>query len=203
LPASADVLLAGWSTAPALWLALLEAVALYTYGVHTLHDQGRRWNRWRRVSYAGGLLAIAVALVSPLAAHDEQFAVHMVQHMLLGMLGPLLLAFSAPITLRLRVLRPRPRRRLVWLLHSPAVRVLANPLTATTLFVVGLYAVYFTPVYDATLRHPCSTTSCTSTSSSQAVCSPGRLWPSIRSRVSGPIASVSSSCSSPWPGTKR
>ena len=147
-------MLDGWSTAAALWLALLGAAALYTYGVHALHDRGRRWSPWRSLSYAGGLLAIAVALVSPLAAHDEQFPVHMVQHMLLGMLGPLLLAFSAPITLGLRVLRPRPRRRLVWLLHSPAVRVLGNPLTATTLFLLGLYAVYFTPVYDATLRDP-------------------------------------------------
>jgi putative membrane protein len=144
----------GWASAPWLWGPLLGSAALYAYAVYALSARGKRWSPWRSISYAGGLLAIAIALVSPLAAHDELFPVHMVQHMLLGMLGPLLLAFSAPVTLALRTLPRAGRKRMVWLLHSRAIWVLAHPLTATTLFLGGIYGVYFTRIYDDTLRHP-------------------------------------------------
>jgi putative membrane protein len=143
-----------WPIAPGPWLALICAAGAYAAGVRALHRRGRPWNPWRTTAYAAGLLAIAVALVSPLASHDELFPVHIAQHMLLGMLGPLLLALSAPVTLALRTL-PRPARRtLVAVLHSRAAAVLTHPATVTVLFVAGLVGLYFTPLYDQTLRHP-------------------------------------------------
>jgi putative membrane protein len=143
-----------WPTAFGPWLALVCAGAAYAAGVRALHRRERPWSQWRTGAYAAGLLAIAVALVSPLASHDELFPVHMAQHMLLGMLGPLLLALSAPVTLALRTL-PRPaRRQLVKALHSRAAAALAHPATATLLFVGGLIGLYFTPLYEQTLRHP-------------------------------------------------
>ena len=143
-----------WPTAFGPWLALVCAGAAYAAGVRALRRRGRRWNQWRTCAYAAGLLAIAVALVSPLASHDELFPVHMAQHMLLGMLGPLLLALSAPFTLALRTLPRHARRQLVKVLHSRAAAALAHPATATLLFVAGLVGLYFTPLYDQTLRHP-------------------------------------------------
>lgn len=147
-------MLSGWSTVPWLWLSLLIGAVGYAYGVHALGARGRRWSLWRTLSYVGGLVSIATALVSPLAAHDNLFAVHMIQHMLLGMLGPLLLAFSAPVTLALRALPSAGRKRAVRLLHSRPVWALTHPLTATMLFLGGIYGVYFTPVYSASLRDP-------------------------------------------------
>jgi len=93
------------------------------------------------------------ALASPLATL-ERFSVHMAQHMLLGMAGPLLLSLSAPVTLALRTLPRRPRRTLVELLHAPALAWIAHPLSATALFVGGLAALYFMPLYRRTLHHP-------------------------------------------------
>ncbi|MDQ6842585.1 MAG: cytochrome c oxidase assembly protein, partial [Actinomycetota bacterium] len=81
-------MLEGWSTAPWLWIPYLAAAAVYSYGIHLLHVRGRRWSRWRSLSFLSGVVTIAVALVSPLSAHDEKFSVPMVQHILLGMLGP-------------------------------------------------------------------------------------------------------------------
>jgi putative membrane protein len=126
----------------------------YALGVRRLRRRGKRWSRWRSVSYGAGLTAVAVALVSPLAAHDEDFRVHMLQHMLLGMLAPLLLALSAPMTLALRYMPPRARRPAVRVLHSRLVHVLAHPLTASTIFVAGMVGLYFTPLYNETLDHP-------------------------------------------------
>jgi putative membrane protein len=143
-----------WPVAPGPWLALACAGVAYFAAVRSLRRRGRPWRRWRTVAFAAGLLAIAAALVSPLATRDELFTAHMAQHMLLGMLGPVLLALSAPVTLALRTL-PRPTRRtLVSVLHSQAVAVVSHPATATALFVGGLIGLYFTPLYDQTLRHP-------------------------------------------------
>jgi putative membrane protein len=143
-----------WPFAPGPWLALACAGTAYLAGVRRLRRRRRPWNRWRTLAFAGGLLALAAALASPLAAHDERFTVHVAQHMLLGMLGPVLLALSAPVTLALRTL-PRPARaRLVSLLHSRAAAVLSAPVVAAGLFAGGLIALYCTPLYDQTLRHP-------------------------------------------------
>jgi putative membrane protein len=143
-----------WPLAPGPWLALVCAAAAYGIGVRSLRRRRRPWNPWRTVSYGAGLLAIASALVSPLAARDEHFNVHMLQHLLLGMLGPVLLALSAPITLALRTLPTSARRGLVSVLHSRAVALLAHPMTATVVFVAGIVGLYFTPLYDQTVDHP-------------------------------------------------
>ncbi|HEY6396922.1 MAG TPA: cytochrome c oxidase assembly protein [Solirubrobacteraceae bacterium] len=148
------MLLDGCSPDPAPWLPLVLAGGLYGVGVHRLHIRGRHWSPWRSASYYTGLLAIAAALISPLAAHDELFAVHMVQHLLLGMLGPVLLSLSAPVTLALRTLPRKSRRPLVRLLHSRVLGMLAHPLTAAFLFAAGVYLLYLTPLYAQTLRHP-------------------------------------------------
>jgi putative membrane protein len=147
-------MLSGWSSAPGLWLALLTPGALYYYGVARVHRRARRWSPWRTLSYSGGLLAIAAALVSPIAGHDEDFAVHMAQHLLLGMLAPLLLALSAPMSLALRTLPRSPRRLLLKILHSRELAGLAHPIAATALFVGGLFVLYASPLYAYTLRYP-------------------------------------------------
>src|SRR5260370_31020039 len=98
--------LSDWPVEPVLWVSLLVAAIGYALGVRRLRGRGKRWSHWRSFSYGAGLTAVAVALVSPLAAHDEDFRVHMIQHMLLGMLGPLLLALSSPMTLALHYIPP-------------------------------------------------------------------------------------------------
>jgi putative membrane protein len=146
-------LLYGWTLAPLPVLAVAIAGGLYAAGVMRVARRDVRWPRGRTVLFALGLLAIAVALVSPLASEDERFPIHVVQHLLLGMIAPLLLALSAPITLLLRAVPPRRRRAVVRVLHSP-LRVLGDPITAGALNVAGLYVLYLTPLYAATLTHP-------------------------------------------------
>ena len=70
-----------------------------------------------------GLVAIGVALLSPIEAYEGSlFSVHMVQHLLLMLVAPPLLLGGGPITLTLRVSTPTIRRRLLWVLHSPVVQ---------------------------------------------------------------------------------
>jgi putative membrane protein len=147
-------MLGRWPIDPGLWLAFVGTGGVYAAGVLRLHARGRRWRPVRSACFAAGLLVVATALISPLATRDEAFPVHMVQHMLLGMLGPLLLALSAPVTLALRT-APRPARRaLVNVLRSRVVQGAAHPAVAVGSFIVGLIGLYFTPLYGATISHP-------------------------------------------------
>jgi putative membrane protein/putative copper resistance protein D len=83
------------------------------------------------------------------------FSLHMIQHMVLSMLSPILLLLGAPITLALRALPPSsvrgrlgPRELLVKLLHSRYVRVISSPVFTIPVFIASLYGVYFTPLFD-------------------------------------------------------
>jgi putative membrane protein len=143
-----------WTLAPLPLAGLAAGAALYATGVARLARRGVCWPKGRSALFGLGLLAVAVALVSPLASLDERFSVHVVQHLLLGMLAPLLFALAAPVTLLLRVLPPRRRSGVVRVLHSRPLRLTSDPLAAGTLNVAGLYLLYLTPLYAATLTHP-------------------------------------------------
>jgi cytochrome c oxidase assembly factor CtaG len=134
---------------------LLASAALYLYGVHRLRSRGDAWPAGRTAAFvAGGLGSIAVVTVTGIEAYDTTLlSVHMVQHMVLAMVGPIFLALGAPTTLALRVLPPRGRRALLAVLHSRYVRVLTFPLVAFAIFIVNPFVLYFTELYRATLEH--------------------------------------------------
>ncbi|CAM5645013.1 Membrane protein OS=Streptomyces antimycoticus OX=68175 GN=SSPO_018330 PE=4 SV=1 [Streptomyces antimycoticus] len=82
------------------------------------------------------------------------FSVHMVQHMIISMVSPILLLLGAPVTLTLRALpaagrgRKGPRELLVALLHSRYMRIISHPAFTIPLFIASLYALYFTSLFD-------------------------------------------------------
>ena len=69
------------------------------------------------VAFAAGLVVVVVATQSGLAAYDRVlFSLHVVQHLLFGMVAPLLLVLGAPVTLALQAepphrAAPAPARR--------------------------------------------------------------------------------------------
>jgi cytochrome c oxidase assembly factor CtaG len=136
-------------------LFLLVAAVLYGYGVLRLHQRGDSWPVGRTVAFvAGGLGSIAAVTVSGIEAYDDTLlSVHMVQHMVLGMVGPIFLALGAPVTLALRTMRRGPKRSLLGFLHSRFVRVLTFPLVAFGIFVANPFVLYFTGLYRLTLEH--------------------------------------------------
>jgi len=88
------------------------------------------------------------------------FSMHMVAHMLLSMLVPILLVLGAPVTLALRTLPsagrgkpPGPREWLLAALHSRVSRFLTHPIVATMLFVGGFYGLYLGGIFDATVSN--------------------------------------------------
>jgi cytochrome c oxidase assembly factor CtaG len=134
---------------------LLVAAALYLYGVHRLRQRGDHWPPGRTTAFLlGGLGSIAAVTVTGVEAYDTTLlSVHMIQHMVLSMVGPIFLALGAPVTLALRTVQPGPRKALLAVLHSRVVKVITHPLFAFGLFIANPFVLYFTGLYRATLEH--------------------------------------------------
>jgi cytochrome c oxidase assembly factor CtaG len=148
-------LLLWWALDPLVTVGLLAAVIAYLQARRRLVASGVPWPARRTAYFLSGIGALALALLSPIQAYDTVlFSFHVVQHMLLTMVAAPLLALGAPVTLALRVAKGRTRRRMVRVLHSPPLRVIGHPLVAWVLFTLSLYALYFSPLFDLSLRQP-------------------------------------------------
>ncbi len=139
---------------PLALLAVVVAAVLYGIGTRRLAARGRAWPAHRTALFGLGLAALVAATQGPLAASDTtRFSAHSGQHLLLGMVGPLLLALSAPLTLALQAGSTTTRSRLRRILHSRPAHVLANPLLGIAVFGGSLFALYFTPLLALSLRN--------------------------------------------------
>jgi putative copper resistance protein D len=159
-PISVRTILLDWRPDSVVLVVAALAAGLYIAGVRRL---GRAWVRWplgRTVAWLGGVLVAVFVLCGGLSTYGSAlFSAHMVQHMVLTMLVPILLALGGPVTLALRALpaarRGEPRGVREWILaviHSTPVRVLTHPLVALTLYVITLYAFYYSPLFELSLR---------------------------------------------------
>ncbi len=137
----------GWSFDPTLIAAAALASALYARRAHSLARRGRGVAPWRQLSFHLGILVLLAALISPLDSIGEQrlFYVHMIQHLTIGEVAPLLilLGLSGPILRPLLALGPV--RRLRWLM---------NPLVALPLWALNLYLWHLPALYEAALSSP-------------------------------------------------
>ncbi|GGO40382.1 MULTISPECIES: cytochrome c oxidase assembly protein [Streptomyces] len=143
------------SADPFFLIGCLVALALYGWGVARLVRRGDKWPVGRTISFVVGVLTILLVMCTKLNDYGMVlFSVHMVQHMIISMLSPILLLLGAPITLALRALpvagrgRKGPRELLLALLHSRYVRIITHPAFTIPLFIASLYALYFTPLFD-------------------------------------------------------
>jgi putative membrane protein len=90
-----------WNLEPWLLACLAVSAVLYALGLARLWRRagaGRGITRTRAASFAGGWLALVVALVSPLDAYGEKlFSAHMVQHEILMVVAAPLLVLGRPV----------------------------------------------------------------------------------------------------------
>ncbi|HET7418063.1 MAG TPA: cytochrome c oxidase assembly protein [Solirubrobacterales bacterium] len=127
--------------APLELLPLLLAAVLYAKRAITLADRGRPLPIWRQLCFAGGLLLIVIALVSPIAHIAEELVIaHMVEHLMLGDLATLLLVLGLTGPLLQPILAIRFFDRL---------RILAHPLVALPLWALNFYLWHIPALYDA------------------------------------------------------
>ncbi len=136
--------------------AAIVFAALYMAGVVRLRRRGDRWPPGRIAAWLLGCLALLFVTSSGVGRYmPAMFSMHMVAHMGLSMLVPILLVLGAPVSLALRALpaagRDDPPGMREWLLaalHSRYSRFVTNPIVATVLFVAGFYGLYLSNLFD-------------------------------------------------------
>ena len=152
-----------WTGGPALaWV--LSAVLLYWLGGRKLTPPRSDARRpWRTAAFFGGLGAIVIALDSPVdGLADKLLWVHMLQHILLLLVAPPLLALARPWN-RMWHGFPLGTRRVLaqWVstgrwsapLRATA-RILAKPLPSWLLFNLVLLGWHVPAAYDTALNIP-------------------------------------------------
>lgn len=142
---------------PEWWVVLCLALSLgmYVNGMVRLGRRARLGVRWREAAYfAGGWMALAVALVSPLdGAGAASFSAHMVQH-------ELLMIVAAPL-----LVRGRPLGTWAWSVPRGWLRpfsgagtgfwhMLTRPLHAWLLHFASLWLWHIPYLFQASLLHP-------------------------------------------------
>jgi putative membrane protein len=128
---------------PLQLIPVAVVAALYAVRARSLALGGRPVPPWRQLSFASGMLLILVALVSPLAALDDELVwVHMAQHLVLGDLAALLIVLGLTGPLLQPLLAAR---GLGWL------RALSHPAVALPLWLADLYLWHVPALYQAAL----------------------------------------------------
>jgi putative membrane protein len=133
---------------PVLAAAFFLLITLYLLAGIESNRRYKKWPLQRYLLWSAGIVCVATSVIGPLAqkAHMD-FTGHMIGHLFLGMLGPLLLVFAAPMTLIFRAIPIEPARRLAQVLKSKPIRILTDPITASVLNIGGLWVLYMTGLY--------------------------------------------------------
>jgi putative membrane protein len=140
-----------WLADPLVLAPVAVLVAVYVMRFRSARREagGRGADAVQAIAFTAAVAALLAALVSPLdgLGEDYLFSAHMLQHVLLGDLAPLLLLLS----LSRVIMRPATRRLMS---IERALGPFAHPLTGLFLWLFLMYLWHVPALYDAALEHP-------------------------------------------------
>jgi cytochrome c oxidase assembly factor CtaG len=133
----------------------LDAVGVLTLALYVIATRQvrRPWPHRRTAAFVAGVACVLVALQSGIDAYDDRMlSDHMVQHLLLLELAPLLVLAGRPGIL---LLRAAPRNaRPVLARRLRRLRPLTHPASCLAIFYAVVLGTHIPAFYDATLGHP-------------------------------------------------
>lgn len=131
-----------------LAVPFIVVACLYSMAVVRSNRCMRAWPRVRWILFLLGIILAVLSVAGPLAmrAHNG-FNTHMIGHLLLGMLAPLLIALGRPMTLMLRVLPVRWSRKVVWCMNEWPLKLWVNPVFTGILNIGGIWILYTTRIF--------------------------------------------------------
>jgi len=158
---TSQAVISSWSFDLKIALSLAVTLILYARGWLILHRTlPERFPVRRLLVFTGGLLAVWVAIASPLDAFSGLLlSAHMVQHLLLLTIAPPLILLGAPLLPLLRGL-PRKFARdgigpfLVWAPLRRVGNAITHPVTCWIVMAITLVAWHVPAAYDLALRSP-------------------------------------------------
>jgi putative membrane protein len=146
-----------WEDSPFALCVLVVLVGVaywYLRADWQLAARGRRWPWSRTVAFLAGLAAIDVALQSPVATFTgSYFQAHVLQHLLLMVVAPPLLALGAPSTLLLQTASRRTKVAWLRVLRSRPFAVLTHPITVWILYFGVMFAFFLSSLINVAMQH--------------------------------------------------
>ena len=154
-----DELLRTWGTEPYVWLGLIVTALLYAIGLRRMWREGGAghgvhiWEAW---CYAGGWLALFVALVSPLHPWGSVLlSAHMTQHEILMLVAAPLVVLGRPVLVYLRALPRTSSHALGRYSNTRPYRAawgaIGNPFVAFLIHSVLLWVWHVPALFNATI----------------------------------------------------
>ncbi|WP_210403787.1 cytochrome c oxidase assembly protein [Salinibacterium sp. UTAS2018] len=138
-----------------IWVLICAfAIFFYLAGVWRLHKRGDSWPVHRTVFWVLGMLLLFYITNGGVNVYEGYlFSMHMLGHMTLGMMIPVLLVPGAPVTLAMRAISKRTdgsrgaREWILLIVHSRYLAVIGHPVVAAAIFVISLWVFYYTPLF--------------------------------------------------------
>ena len=151
-------LLRTWSLPVGPLIALLIVLLLYLRGwLLARKTRERELPLWRAGCFVGGVVALWIAIASPIDALDDYLlTAHMIQHFLLMSIAPPLIALGAPVVPMLRglprvvIVGLRPVFRAQWLRLFG--KTMMHPVVAWTAMNVAYVAWHVPAMFELTFR---------------------------------------------------
>jgi putative membrane protein len=152
VPGAAEVL-GSWRPAPVADVLVFAA----SVGYGLLVSRTDAWPRLRSAAWAGAVAVLVLALNGPVAVFgDVLFWVHMIQHLLLIMVVPMLVIWAQPVRL-VRSVWAGPDRLAAWwtgLRVAPAARGVTSPIVALAGYAGVVMLTHLTGFQQIALAHP-------------------------------------------------
>jgi cytochrome c oxidase assembly factor CtaG len=147
-------LLSKWQLDAVALAVLVLAAAAYLTGVALSPSRsGVRWPLRRTASFMLGLAVIAFATNGSIAVYDEVlFSAHMIGHLALVMVAPVLLVAGHPLSLALAAASPGRRDRMLRIARGRVVSLLTAPPVALAAYTVVIVGSHLTGLMDVVMQ---------------------------------------------------
>jgi putative membrane protein len=150
-----------WTFDPLTVALMLASAAAYALGVRAAWRHGGRaagFRPWQVAAFCGGLVALAIALISPLAwISDVLFSAHMTQHEILMLVAAPLLVFGQPLLAMLWAVPAHRRAEVAHAFRRPAIvstwQWLTTPLVVFLLHGVALWIWHIPALFEWALHN--------------------------------------------------
>lgn len=155
-PVAPSEMWTSWATDPGVLLAIAAASVLYARGLRLLRRPGGRVPPRRAVAFYGALALTLVTLSGPVdGLASTLFSAHMAQHLALMLVVAPLLVYARPVPAIVHGL-PDTAQRFLQRRATVVARLLhamVQPVVATALHVVVMWAWHLPALYEAALRN--------------------------------------------------
>jgi putative copper resistance protein D len=145
-----------WEFAPVVTVGVAVLAALYLVGMLRVRRDhpARPWPVLRTLAFLAGLATIVLATQSSIGAYDDVlFSVHMIQHLMLIMIAPVLLVAGRPVMLLLHASRNPLHRWTLQAVRSRVVTALTCPPVAAAIYGATIVGTHLTSFMNVVLLH--------------------------------------------------